>query len=85
MRKDRDLLVPAAEHPYIKSYATDGSRLLQIGNAPVCRLLQTLCAYYRQSLIIYMYMYIYIYSYAYIYTYIYMVNIYIYIYIYIYI
>ena len=47
MRKDRDLLVSAAKFPYILSYAIDGSRLLQIGNAPVCRLLQTLFAYYR--------------------------------------
>jgi len=37
MRKDRDLLAPAAKFPYILSYATDGSRLLQIGSAPVWR------------------------------------------------
>jgi len=46
MRNDRDLLVSAAKFSYILSYATDGSRLLQIGNAPVCRVLQTLFAYY---------------------------------------
>ena len=45
MRKDRDLLVSAAKFSYILSYATDGSRILQIGNAPVCRLFQTLFAY----------------------------------------
>jgi len=85
MRKDRDFLVPAAKFPYILSYATDGSRLLQIGNAPVCRLLQTLFAYHRQSLIIYIYVYIYsriyIYSYAYIYIYIYIIYTYTYIHI----
>jgi len=47
MRKDKDLLVSAAKFPYLLSYATDNSRLLQIGNVPVCRLLQTLFAYYR--------------------------------------
>ena len=46
MRNDRDLLVSAAKFSYILSYATDGSRLLQIGNAPVCRVLQTLFDYY---------------------------------------
>jgi len=66
MRKDRDLLVPAAKLPYILLYATDVSRLLQIGSAPVCCLLRTLFAYYRQSLIIYIYVYIYIFICTYI-------------------
>ena len=57
--------------PYILSYATDGSRFLQIRSAPVCRLLQMLFAYCRQSLIIYTYLYKYIHVYmcAYIYMY----------------
>jgi len=37
MRKDRDVLVPAVKFPYMLSYATDGSCLLQIGSALVCR------------------------------------------------
>jgi len=73
MRKDRDLLVPAAKFLYTLSYATDGSRVLQIGSAPVCRLLQTGFAYCRQSLIIYIYVYMYIHMYMcmYIHRYIY--------------
>jgi len=55
MRQDRDLLVSTAKFPYILSYTTDGNRLLQIGSAPVRRLLQTLFAYCRESLIIYIY------------------------------
>ena len=39
--------------PYILSYATDGSRLLQIGSAPGCCLSQTLSAYFKQSFIMY--------------------------------
>ena len=69
MRKDRDLLIPAAKFPYILSYATDGSRLLQISNAPVCGLLQTL-SLITGSRLIYIYMYIYIFICVYIYTYI---------------
>ena len=76
IRKDRDLLVPASKIPYILSFATDGSRLLQIGNAPVCRLLQTLFAYYRQSLVICIYVYTYIHMRIYIHIY---KNIYIYV------
>ena len=60
MRKDRDLLVPAAKFSYTLSYATDSSRLIQIGSASVCRLLQTLVAFYWQSLIIYIYVYTYV-------------------------
>ena len=76
MRQDRDLLVPAAKFPYILSYATDGNRLLQIRSAPVRRLLPTLFAYCRESLIIYIYAYIYIFICIYVHMYI---DIYIYI------
>jgi len=69
MRKDRDVLVPAVKCSYLLSYATDGSRLLQIGSAPICHLLQTLFAHCRQSLIIYIYIYTFIHMYICIYIY----------------
>jgi len=68
MRQDRDLLVPATKFPYILSYANDGSRLLQIGNAPVRRLLQHF-SLIADSGLLYIYMHIYIYSYVYMYIY----------------